>query len=155
MKKLIQFPLTSLLILLIFFTSCTSKEDPQVEIKKVEAILQSYFDGISNLDYQKMRDACSSDYVLFEDGTIWTVEDHINYLKSLEGKGSISYNFKDVNKNIEGSVAWITHRNIAEAAFEGNEMHFEWIESAIFKQIDGNWKMVLLHSTTAKPLESQ
>jgi ketosteroid isomerase-like protein len=155
MKKLSQFPLLYLLIALNFFTSCTPKEDPQVEIRKVETILQSYFDGISNFDYQKMRDACSSDYVLFEDGTIWTVEDHISYLKSLEGKARISYNFKDVNKNVEGSVAWITHRNIAEAAFEGNEMHFEWIESAVFKKIDGNWKMVLLHSTTAKPSEKQ
>jgi ketosteroid isomerase-like protein len=155
MKKLIKFPLSCLLILLIFITSCTPKEDSQVEIEKVETILQSYFGGISSFDYQKMRDACSSDYVLFEDGTIWTVEDHINYLKSLKGKGSISYKFKDVKINMEGSVAWITHRNIAEAAFEGNEMHFEWIESAIFKKIDGNWKMVLLHSTTAKPLESQ
>ena len=102
-----------------------------------------------------MRDACSSDYVLLEDGVVWTVEDHINYLKSIEGKASISYNFKVINSSIDGTVAWIAHRNNAEATFEGNKMHFEWLESAILRQIDGNWKMVLLHSTTAKPLETK
>jgi hypothetical protein len=40
-------------------------------------VLQSYFDGISAFDYQKMRDACSPDYRLFEDVYNLTVEDHI------------------------------------------------------------------------------
>lgn len=156
MKKLIQSLYPSLLVFLIVLTGCTLKADPQLEMENAEKVLKSYFDGISSFDYQKMRDACSPDYALFEDGIIWTVDDHINFLKSMEGKGSISYSFIDINKSVEGSIAWITHRNIAEAVFEGNPMRFEWLESAIFKQIDGSkWKMVHLHSTTVKPTESQ
>lgn len=155
MKRLIQFSFICLFAIPVVFVGCTMEKDPQSDLLDAEAVLFSYFDGIMNLDYQKMREACSSDFLLFEDGIIWTVEDHISYLEAMEGKGSISYSFADVKKNIEGSVAWITHRNIAEAAIEGNSMQFEWIESAVLRKIDGNWKMVLLHSTSAKPSDMQ
>jgi ketosteroid isomerase-like protein len=144
--------LTTILILgdLIMFVGCQRKEDSQAELAKVDKVFQSYFDGISQFDYQAMRKACSSDYLLLEDGTVWSVEDHINFLKSLEGKGSIAYRFYDVKKTIDGSVAWRTHRNVADATIDGKPAHFEWIESVVFKRNDGEWKMAVLHSTTAK-----
>ncbi|MBN2863374.1 MAG: nuclear transport factor 2 family protein [Bacteroidales bacterium] len=155
MEKLMRFSWMFVLISLIITTGCTTKVDPNVELQNAEKVLQSYFDGISAFDYQKMRDACSSDYLLFEDGIIWTVEDHINFLQPMEGMGSISYSFHDSRKTIDGNVAWITHRNIAEAIMQGNPVHFEWIESVILRKMDSGWKMVLLHSTTAKTAEPQ
>jgi len=155
MKKLMQFLWLFVLILLSLSTGCKTKVDPNVELQKAEKVLQSYFDGISAFDYQKMRDACSSDYLLFEDGIIWTVEDHINFLQPMEGMGSISYSFHDARKILDGNVAWITHLNIAEAIMQDNPVHFEWIESAVLRKIEGEWKLVLLHATTAKPAEPQ
>lgn len=155
MEKQMRFTWLCLLISLILPTGCTTKVDPGVELQNAEKVLQSYFDGISAFDYQKMRDACSPDYLLFEDGTIWTVEDHINFLQPIEGMGIISYSFQDARKTIDGNVAWITHRNIAEAIMQGNPVHFEWIESAILRKMDSGWKMVLLHSTTVKSAEPQ
>ena len=147
--------LIGLFVIIFVVCSSLSSANPQIELAKVEKVFQSYFDGIKKYDYQAMRQACTSDYLLFEDGVVWTVEDHINFLKPLEGKASITYTFIDVKKHIEGSVAWITHRNIAEAVFDGKPAHFEWIESAIFKREKGVWKIALLHSTTAKPTQNQ
>jgi hypothetical protein len=152
MKRLLAILILPLFSFFIF-NGCQQKENTQNELAKVEKVFQSYFDGISKFDYETMRQACSRDYLLFEDGTVWTVEDHINFLKSLEGKGSIKYKFTDVKKNIDGSVAWITHRNIGDAIIDSNQVHFEWIESAVFHRQNDEWKMVLLHSTTAKPLQ--
>ncbi len=153
MRNLIQICTTFIFISLISFNGCQQKENTQNELAKVDKVFQSYFDGISKFDYQAMRQTCSPDYLLFEDGTVWTVEDHINFLKSLEGKGTIKYKFTDVKRNIDGSVAWITHRNIGDATIDSNQVHFEWIESAVFHRQNDEWKMVLLHSTTAKPLQ--
>ena len=152
MKNLIQICTTFIFISLIAFNGCQQKEDTQNELAKVDKVFQSYFDGISKFDYQAMRQTCSADYQLFEDGTVWTIEDHINFLKSLEGKGTIKYKFIDVKRNIDGPVAWITHRNIGDAIINDNPVHFEWIESAVFHRNNNEWKMVLLHSTTAKPI---
>jgi len=152
MKNLLQICSTFIFISLLAFIGCQQKENDQNELAKVEKVFQSYFDGISKFDYQAMRQTCSPDYLLFEDGTVWTVEDHINFLKSLEGKGTIKYKFTDVKRNIDDSVAWITHRNIGDATINNNQVHFEWIESAVFHRQNDEWKMVLLHSTTAKPL---
>jgi hypothetical protein len=153
MRPLIQFPTIFLLFALLALLGCQPKEDSQSELSKIDKIFQSYFDGISKFDYQAMRQACSPDYFLLEDGSVWTVEDHINFLKSLEGKGSITYTFTDVRKSIDGSVAWRMHRNVADATLEGKSVHFEWIERAIFHRQNGEWKMSLLHSTTAKPAQ--
>lgn len=121
-----------------------------MELKEATQILQNYFDAVSEFDYQKMRDQCSASFLLFEDGEIWTVEDHINFLKQYEGKASIDYSLEDVNRTIQNEVVWITHRNKARATIEGQPVDFEWIESAILRKDDGEWKLVLLHSTTAK-----
>ena len=153
MRNLIQICTAFIFISLIAFNGCQQKENAQNELAKVDKVFQSYFDGISKFDYQAMRQTCSPDYLLFEDGTVWTVEDHINFLKSLEGKGTIKYKFTDVKRNIDGSVAWITHRNIGDAIIDSNQVHFEWIESAVFHCENNEWKMVLLHSTTSKPLQ--
>lgn len=153
MKHLVQFSIVCLFILLLILTGCQLKEDTRAELSKVDKVFQSYFDGITKFDYQAMRQACTENYLLFEDGTVWTVEDHINFLKPLEGKASITYSFQDVKRDIEGSVAWITHRNIADATMNGKPVHFEWLESAVFKRHNDDWKMALLHSTTAKPAQ--
>jgi len=142
-----------LAIFLGLLMSCQPKEDPQVELQKIENVLQNYFNAISKFDYQGMRDQCTEDYLLFEDGEVWTVEDHINFLKQYEGRAEIVYTFEDVKQNFEGSVAWITHRNKAAAKIDGQPVNFEWIESATFKKHNDAWKMAILHSTTAKHSE--
>ncbi len=153
MRHLIQFMSSFLFVALLAFLGCQQKEDPQLELAKVDKVLQSYFDGIAKFDYEAMRQACSPDYLLLEDGIVWTVEDHINFLKPLQGKASISYTFSDVKKSIDGPVAWRTHRNVADATIDGKPAHFEWIESVVFHRQNGEWKIALLHSTTTKPAQ--
>ena len=122
--------------------------------KQAAQVLQDYVDAVSEFDYQKMRDQCSASFLLFEDGEVWTVEDHTDFLKQYEGKGSIEYSFEDVRRTAQNDVVWITHRNKAKATIEGQPVHFEWIESAILRKEEGEWKLVLFHSTTAKRKES-
>jgi ketosteroid isomerase-like protein len=153
MSHSIHFTSSLLFVALIAFFGCQPKEDPQLELAKIDRVFQSYFDGISKFDYQAMRQACSSDYVLLEDGIVWTIDDHINFLKPFQGKATITYSFSDVKRTIDGSVAWRTHRNVADATMDGKPVHFEWIESVVFHRQNGEWKLALLHSTTAKPTQ--
>lgn len=155
MKNTIYLLIFCLCFPLLAMSGSQPEKNPQVELAKVEKVFQSYFDGIKKYDYHAMRQACTPDYLLFEDGVVWTVEDHINFLKPLEGKATITYTFVEVEKHIDGSVAWLTYRNVADAVFDGKPAHFEWIESCIFHRQNGVWKIALLHSTTAKPTPKQ
>jgi hypothetical protein len=138
----------------ILMTGCQTNENLQDELKKVENVFHSYFEGICNFDYNSMRSVCTSDFFLFEDGTIWTIDDHINYLKNMENSGgAITYSFKDIKGNIDGSIAWMTHINSAEASMGGNSFHFEWLESAGFVRVDGEWRINFIDSTTVNPQE--
>ena len=150
MKPLKRFVTFLLILIVVGFIGCQPKEEPQLELEKVDKVFRSYFDAISNFDYQAMRNACSSDYILLEDGIYWSVEDHINFLKPFEGKASITYNFYDVKQSIDGPVAWRTHRNVADATIDGKPMNFEWLESAVFHRQNNEWKLAVLHSTPAK-----
>ena len=66
----VSLTLILLLASVLSLVGCAPKEDLQAELTKVHKGFQSYFGGISKSDYQATRNACSSDYLLFEDGMI-------------------------------------------------------------------------------------
>lgn len=142
-------------LFLAFTVSCSEGFDSDSELRKADAVLRGYFDAVSRWDYDEMRKLCSSDFRLFEDGEIWTVVDHINFLRQYEGKASIAYEFMEVTSGVEGNTAWFTYRNRAKAQIESQPISFEWIESAVLHKKNGEWNLILLHSTTAKKPQKQ
>ncbi len=70
MKNTIYLLIFCLCFPLLAMTGSQPKENPQVELAKVEKVFQSYFEGIKKYDYQAMREACTPDYLLFEDGQL-------------------------------------------------------------------------------------
>lgn len=141
------------LFILLFTISCRNN-DPGKDLNNAEKAFRNYFESIEKFDYEGMRNAVTKDFNLFEDGTVWAVEDHINFLKTVQGKGNIKYDFRDLKRNLDGNTAWLTYRNVADATMDGNPVHFEWLESAVLNKKDGNWKLAFLHSTTRKPSEN-
>lgn len=138
------------LIFVALAASCSPGASTDAELTKAQLVLRGYSHAISLWDYDEMRRLCSPDFRLFEDGEIWTVDDHIAFLRRYEGKASIAYEFTEATGAVDGNVAWFTHRNKAKAQIEGTPISFEWIESAVLRKKNAEWRLVLLHSTTAK-----
>ncbi len=135
--------------------SCSPSASTDADLRKAQLVLRGYSDAISRWDYAEMRRLCSPGFRLFEDGEIWTVDDHVAFLRRYEGKASIAYEFTEATGAVDGNVAWFTHRNSAKAQIEGKAISFEWIESAVLRKTNGEWRLVLLHSTTAKKGKQQ
>ncbi|ALO13743.1 hypothetical protein L21SP5_00061 [Salinivirga cyanobacteriivorans] len=150
MNKTIKF-LFVICLLLTALTSCQPDKGSGNEIAKVKSVFESYFDGISQFDYTAMRNACTPDCIIFENGVKWTVQDQIDYLKNFEGKGTITYKFSDIQWVVKKDVAWTKYKNTADAVINGNPVHWEWLESATFAKKNGKWKMAFLHSTMIPP----
>src|SRR6478752_9497790 len=62
-------PIVFIFIVLGLLSSCqTQKDDPEV-LKKA---LTDWFDGIKTQDLEKLNSLTTKDFILFEDGRIWT-----------------------------------------------------------------------------------
>ncbi len=131
------------------------QSDPVREKPKVEQALHRFFNAIANYDYQGLRNACTADYQLIEDGSLWTVDTLIEAIKPMEGKVKIIYAFENINARIEGSIAWLTYKNKAVLTSKDGEENLEWAESAVFQKENNVWKMALLHSTRLKTKEEK
>jgi ketosteroid isomerase-like protein len=141
---------TKLLLLtlcLVVLTSCQQKKDDPEVLKQ---ILTDYFDGIKTQDINKLNSLTTDDFVLFEDGKIWTNDSLVTIkdkFKSFKG----DWKFDNMKVNIDQSSGDITYYDHGEFVLNDTiNMKFDWLESATFRKTDGKWKMNFLHSTVRK-----
>ena len=132
---------------LTLLTSCQQKKDDPEVLKK---ILTDYFDGIKTQDLNKLNSLTTTDFVLFEDGKIWTNDSLVTIkdkFKSFEGE----WKFDNMRVNIDESSGDIVYYDHGEFIFNDTlRVEIDWLESATFRKVDGKWKMNFLHSTVRK-----
>jgi ketosteroid isomerase-like protein len=160
MKKLFMVLLLVFLLCLAF--SCQKAEEvaeePAVDIEaekqNVEKVVRNFFDATFTFNFQCIRDVCTDDFILFESGQVMNVEDFINFITPFKGS-TTTFNFENVETNVEGSVAWIRLRNKADMKMGEQVINFDWLESAILNKQEGMWKIAFYHSTTIEPPEDK
>jgi ketosteroid isomerase-like protein len=139
----------TLIIMLAFglLTSCEPKKDDPEILKK---ILIDYFDGIKKQDLQQLNSLTTSDFILFENGKIWT-NDSIATIKNKFNSFTGEWKLENMKVNMDESSGDIVYFNHGELSFNDTlKMKLDWLESATFRKVDGEWKMNFLHSTVRK-----
>ncbi len=138
-----------LIILTGLIISCqlnTPKDSPE-ELKQ---ILIDYFDGIKNMDFNKMKEVTTNDFTLYEDGKIWNNDSLINFIKTFP-PFKIDYKFDNFNIQIDNSIGNMYYLNHADMVINDTiNMTYDWIECATFVKKVNGWKMNFLHSTVKK-----
>ncbi len=121
-------------------------DDPEI----LKQVLYEYFDGIKNNDLGKMNEATTSDFVLYEDGKIWNNDSLSTFLSTLP-KYTAIFKFDNFNIDVDSKSGSMYYSNHGILTFnDTTEVAYEWIESASFKKVDGNWKINFAHSTVKK-----
>jgi hypothetical protein len=140
-------PSLAIMIGLVFLTSCgKEKDDPEI-LKK---ILTDYFDGIKTQDLEKLNSLTTSDFVLFENGMIWT-NDSLVKMKQKYTSFKGDWKFDNMRVNIDQSSGDIVYFNHGDFVYNDTiKVKKHWLESATFRKVDGIWKMNFLHSTVKK-----
>jgi hypothetical protein len=144
MKK---FCILTIILGLGLLTNCKQKKDDPEILKN---ILTDYFDGIKTQDLEKLNSLTTSDFVLFEDGVIWSNDSLVKpnpNVKSFKGK----WTFDNIKVNMDESSGDIVYFNHGDFVINDTiKMKIDWLESATFRKVDGKWKMNFLHSTVKK-----
>lgn len=134
-------------VLIGLLASCEVKKDDPEVLKKV---LADWFNGIKTQDLNKLNSLTTSDFVLFEDGRIWTNDSLVRTnpkIRSITRDWTFDFVKVDIDQE-SGDMIYYNH-----GVFVINDTiqrKPEWLESATFKKVDGNWKLKFLHSTRRK-----
>jgi len=128
-------------------TNCEQKKDDPEILKN---ILIDYFDGIKTQDLEKLNSLTTSDFVLFENGKIWT-NDSLVTINEKFNSFERDWKFDNIKVNMDESSGDIVYFNHGDFVFNDTiKMKIDWLESATFRKVDGKWKMNFLHSTVKK-----
>lgn len=120
-------------------TSCQQKKDDPEVLKK---ILMNYFDGIKTQDLDKLNSLITSDFVLFEDGKIWT-NDSLVTIKEKFNSFKGEWTLRNMKVNIDNSSSDITYYDHGEFVFNDTiKIILDWLESATFKKLTANEKWI-------------
>jgi hypothetical protein len=144
MKK---FSILTIILGLGLLTNCKQKKDDPEILKN---ILTDYFDGIKTQDLEKLNSLTTSDFVLFEDGVIWSNDSLVKPIPNVKSfKGN--WTFDNIRVNMDESSGDIVYFNHGDFVINDTiKMKIDWLESATFRKVDGKWKMNFLHSTVKK-----
>jgi len=142
--------LSILFVLAGLFTQAQEKlSNDQLLVQKT---LTDLFQAISDRDTNKLKNSCTADIILLENGQLWNLDTLVQ--KVLQSRAK---DFKRVNAlgfietKINGNFAWVSYNNQAEIIKDAHHITFvKWLETTILIKEDNSWKIRVLHSTLLK-----
>ena len=119
--------------------------------KKLKQVLTAYFEGIENKDTVKLKALTTADFILYEDGAVWNNDSA--YMNIRRHKPfTVKYKLDNFKIFVDSSSGDMTYTNHADFVFKGsNKLSLDWIESATFRKINGEWKINFLQVTVRRP----
>ncbi|RUT78299.1 nuclear transport factor 2 family protein [Ancylomarina longa] len=133
------------------FAQSTVQKDEEM----LKSLIQDSFDEIwSNRDSKSIEKYYTKDFLLLENGAVWT-NDSISYhlernrSKKILSKRENTFDF--VSIKVGKIMAWLAYQNYATITREdGSIRKIHWLESATAIRTDKGWKLQMLHSTRTK-----
>lgn len=163
-------PTLLLLVLLQWSTSCNDSpkttdvssapaDSLQIarEIDTVKNLVIQSFEGVwSDLDATKIKQYHTSDFMLLENGVVWTNDSIADYL-SRERKVAAARQYQRLNRfefhkavHNQHSI-WVAYDNYGTWVSGQDTLGMaHWLESAIAVKEQGKWKLEQLHSTAVR-----
>ncbi len=110
----------------------------------------TFFTALSESNPALMRTAVTDDVQILEQGEAW---DLTKLLSILKPRTSVRRNFFSViSEHVRGDTALINYWNKAlEKLDTGEERTRAWLESVVAVRVDGQWKILQLHSSRLTP----
>jgi ketosteroid isomerase-like protein len=121
------------------------------EKAEVQQVITRFFDALSVTNIPQMKAEVSDDFILLENGEIWTIDTLANKISRPKPEGYLRQNsFDFLSTKIDKNRAWVYFKNKAEITSKTRNMTIKWLESVIFRKEKGRWRMEFMHSTPMK-----
>lgn len=136
----------------LFFLLSTQFSFAQTTQKaEVQQVITRFFDALSVANIPLMKAEVSDDFILLENGEIWTIDTLANKISRPKPEGYLRQNsFDFVSTKIDKNRAWVYFKNKAEITSKTRNLTIKWLESVIFRKEKGRWRMEFMHSTPMK-----
>ena len=144
MKK---YYFNSAVVLFLVYSILSGQSESTNNLSSTSTLIKTYYESISNFDFDKMREICSSDYQLVESSGIYNLEEYIGFLEPDVGQLKIQYSFEDFQSKTELNISWITYVKNIKIITEDKNINLKTRESAIISNENDNLKLRMIHST--------
>lgn len=136
------------LIFLLFTQFSLAQTPEKVEVQKV---IIRFFDALSVANVPQMKAEVLDDFILLENGEIWTMDTLANKISKPKPEGYLRQNsFDFLETTIDKNRAWVYYKNKADISSKTRNATIKWLESAILRKEKGRWRLELMHSTPMK-----
>jgi ketosteroid isomerase-like protein len=116
---------------------------------QVKECLRGYFDGMETRDWDLLRSLVTEDYLVLEQGELFDIEGHINWLQEV-GPEPVRFSFTLTYEDVlvKGTTAWAVYFDHLDV-YVGDVVVSQWdgLESAVFQKTGGEWKMAMMTAT--------
>ena len=121
------------------------------EKAEVQQVITRFFDALSVTNIPQMKAEVSDDFMLLENGEIWTIDTLANKISRPTPEGYLRQNsFDFLSTKIDRNRAYVYYKNKAEISSKTRNATIKWLESAILRKEKGRWRMEFMHSTPMK-----
>ena len=136
----------------LFFLLSTQFSFAQTTQKaEVQQVITRFFDALSVANIPLMKAEVSDDFMLLENGEIWTIDTLANKISRPKPEGYLRLNsFDFLSTKIDRNRAYVYYKNKAEISSKTRNATIKWLESAILRKEKGRWRMEFMHSTPMK-----
>jgi len=110
--------------------------------------VERLFEAMSTPPRLAIEDWITDDFQLLEVGEVW---DAGALAAAIQGDYQRENFFVLLRAEAHGTLAWVSYWNRAHITRDEDKTDITWLESAVLKQIDGRWRIQLLHSTRVAP----
>jgi len=127
----------------------------QQDIDAVKQLVSDSFQAIfSDLDATAVSKYYTEDFILLENGVVWT-NDSINHYMKRKQKNKSKFRrlnrFEFVKSVHNQNAIWVAYDNYAFFVKEQDTVRTaHWLESAVAKKVNNTWKLQQLHSTVVR-----
>ena len=148
--KLITLKKIIILILAIYISTLLhAQQQLTKDQQEVNQTVINFFEAISNRNSADLKDNCTVDILLFENGSIWNADTLI--LKAITLNTATDFKrintFDFINTTVADNTAWVTYNLSSEITRNGKQSTVQWMETVIVIKEKQKWKIRVLHST--------
>ncbi|HPH84124.1 MAG TPA: nuclear transport factor 2 family protein [Ferruginibacter sp.] len=144
---------TSLLFLFLLFSALIQAQTSWTKDQQaVQQIVINLFEALSNRDSVSLKNSCTQDITLFENGSIWNADTLI--LKAITLNTATDFKrsntFEFVSTTVDGHTAWATYHLHSDIIRNGKQSNVYWLETVVLQKVNEKWRINVLHSTLIK-----
>ena len=119
-----------------------------VDQAQVVDAIRSMFAALAAEDIPKLRAIIAPDFYAFEAGGRITGDALIDLMKKAHAGGKVyAWTVNEPEVHIDAEMAWVTYVNRGSIKDAAETKNVSWLESAILRKEEGNWRIQFFHST--------